>query len=178
MNSIYFSKFECRVGRLLLVGDDAGLRTINFQVGKRPIEPHADWTRSDEAFTQVREQLTAYFQGDLLEFDLPLRPSGTEFQMDVWQELLNIPYGETISYGELAGRIGRPKASRAVGAANGANPLPIVVPCHRVIGASGKLTGFGGGLPNKVILLDLEREHAPEAVFQATSGQAQHPAFL
>jgi methylated-DNA-[protein]-cysteine S-methyltransferase len=104
-------------------------------------------------------QLRAYFAGELREFDLPLAPAGTPFQLRVWRELRNIPYGQTISYGELARRVGSPKGSRAVGLANGANPISIVVPCHRVIGSSGKLTGYGGGLENKARLLALEREH-------------------
>jgi methylated-DNA-[protein]-cysteine S-methyltransferase len=102
------------------------------------------------------KQLREYFAGRRAEFDLPLAPEGTEFQRTVWRNLQDIPYGETISYGELAKRVGNPKASRAVGAANGQNPIPIVIPCHRVIGANGKLTGFGGGLPTKEALLALE----------------------
>ena len=102
-------------------------------------------------------QLNAYFARELEDFDLPLAPPGTAFQLEVWAALRAIPYGETVTYGELARRIGRPRASRAVGAANGANPLPIVVPCHRVVGADGSLTGFGGGLPIKSALLALER---------------------
>ncbi len=102
------------------------------------------------------KQLREYFAGKRADFDLPLAPEGTEFQRSVWRNLQDIPYGETISYGELAKRVGNPKASRAVGAANGQNPIPIVIPCHRVIGANGKLTGFGGGLPTKEALLALE----------------------
>jgi methylated-DNA-[protein]-cysteine S-methyltransferase len=103
-------------------------------------------------------QLRAYFAGELKDFDLPLAPKGTEFQQNVWAELCKIPYGETISYGELARRIGNPNASRAVGLANGSNPIPVVIPCHRVIGANGKLTGYGGGLPIKERLLALEKK--------------------
>lgn len=106
---------------------------------------------------EAKLQLEEYFAGDRREFDLPLAARGTEFQHRVWAELRRIPFGETISYGELATRIGKPTASRAVGAANGRNPLPVVVPCHRVIGSDGRLTGFGGGLPTKQALLDLER---------------------
>jgi methylated-DNA-[protein]-cysteine S-methyltransferase len=105
------------------------------------------------------KQLREYFAGQRADFDLPLAPEGTEFQRTVWRNLRDIPYGETISYGELAKRVGNPKASRAVGAANGQNPIPIVIPCHRVIGANGKLTGFGGGLPTKEALLALETKH-------------------
>ena len=103
-------------------------------------------------------QLRSYFAGEREEFDLPLAPEGTPFQQEVWRRLCEIPYGETISYGELARRIGNPQASRAVGLANGSNPIPIVIPCHRVIGSNGKLTGYGGGLPIKEKLLALERK--------------------
>ena len=105
---------------------------------------------------EARIQLEAYFAGDLRVFDLPLAPEGTDFQLRVWKELSKIPYGETISYGELARRVGDPGAARAVGLANGANPLPVIVPCHRVIGADGSLTGYGGGLDRKRRLLELE----------------------
>jgi methylated-DNA-[protein]-cysteine S-methyltransferase len=117
----------------------------------------------DEEQPVVREtlrQLTEYFAGDRMEFDLPLAPAGTEFQRAVWNALVKIPYGETCSYSDLARAIGRPAAVRAVGAANGSNPIAIIVPCHRVIGSSGKLVGYGGGLPMKRMLLDLEAEHA------------------
>jgi len=108
-------------------------------------------------FNDTISQLDSYFAGGLKQFDLPLAPEGTPFQLKVWQRLCEIPYGETMSYGELARRIGNPNASRAVGLANGANPIPIVIPCHRVIGSNGKLTGYGGGLPIKEKLLALER---------------------
>jgi len=117
----------------------------------------------DDSHPVVREslrQLCAYFAGELTEFDLPLNPKGTPFQLAVWKELLHIPYGETCSYTHIAQAIGRPAAVRAVGAANGSNPIAIIVPCHRVIGSSGKLVGYGGGLPMKRMLLDLETEHA------------------
>jgi methylated-DNA-[protein]-cysteine S-methyltransferase len=117
-------------------------------------------------FKEVKYQLDAYFAGELQDFDLPLLPTGTRFQERVWQALAEIPYGETWSYGELARHIGKPKASRAVGAANGINPIPVIIPCHRVIGSSGKLTGFGGGLETKQYLLKLESEAiAPEFNF-------------
>jgi methylated-DNA-[protein]-cysteine S-methyltransferase len=116
-----------------------------------------DWREGDHAVLRdARRQLEAYFDGTRREFDLPLAPRGTQFQLAVWQSLRGIPYGDTISYAQLAQRIGKPNAMRAVGAANGRNPLPIVVPCHRVIGANGDLTGFGGGLPTKRFLLELE----------------------
>jgi len=116
----------------------------------------ADWREAPEPFVDAVAQLRAYFAGELTEFDLAFRPQGTPFQQSVWKALVGIPYGETTSYGAIAKAIGKPDAVRAVGAANGANPIPIVIPCHRVIGASGKLTGFGGGLDVKQKLLRLE----------------------
>jgi methylated-DNA-[protein]-cysteine S-methyltransferase len=115
-----------------------------------------DWREDKAPFAEVIRQLRAYFSGELKTFDLPLAPEGTEFQLLVWNSLRTIPYGETISYAQLAHNIGNPKAVRAVGLANGCNPIPIIIPCHRVIGSDGSLTGFGGGLPNKKKLLALE----------------------
>ena len=148
------------VGPLLLAGDGDGLHLISFPTGSRKQEPRAGWQADAAPFGQTMDQLASYFAGERRDFDLPLAPRGTEFQLAVWRALRRIPYGVTVSYGALAQAIGRPKASRAVGAANGANPLPIVVPCHRVIGSSGKLTGFGGGLATKAHLLALEQRHA------------------
>lgn len=139
------------VGALLVAREGDGITTISF--GGRPRE---EWMRNDGAFDDVREQLAAYFSKKLRVFDLPLSPRGTPFQLEVWRALREIPYGETRSYAQLARAAGRPDAVRAVGAANGTNPLPIVVPCHRVIGSNGSLTGFGGGLAAKRFLLDLE----------------------
>jgi methylated-DNA-[protein]-cysteine S-methyltransferase len=144
------------VGRLLLAGDAAGLRILSFQDGRRPLTPGVDWQSVTTPFREAMEQLEAYFAGKLRRFDLLLAPAGTTFQREVWGTLQTIPYGETLSYGELARRIGKPNAFRAVGAANGRNPLPIIIPCHRVIGANGSLTGFGGGLPVKRALLAIE----------------------
>ncbi|MFH1843366.1 MAG: methylated-DNA--[protein]-cysteine S-methyltransferase [bacterium] len=144
------------IGRLLLHGDERGLAGILFAKNGKTAEPLKGWRKSAPPFNETIDQLAAYFAGELREFDLPLVPEGTPFQLATWQELQRIPYGQTISYGELARRIRRPKAVRAVGAANGRNPLPIVVPCHRVIGSGGKLTGFGGGLDTKRYLLKLE----------------------
>jgi methylated-DNA-[protein]-cysteine S-methyltransferase len=144
------------VGRLLLAGVRDGLRGISFQNGFHPVEPAPDWRRAEEPFAEALAQLDAYFAGRLRRFDLPLAPQGTPFQREVWSALTAIPYGDTVSYRELARRVGRPLASRAVGAANGRNPIPIVIPCHRVIGADGSLTGFGGGLEIKRQLLALE----------------------
>lgn len=153
---------ETPVGGLLLARDDAGLRFIRFAAGADlKVGPYDDDTDKvgpydDRAFDDVVAQLTEYFEGKRRSFDLPLAPEGTPFQQRVWRALHDIPYGQTISYGELASRIGQRSASRAVGLANGSNPLPIVIPCHRVIGASGKLTGYGGGLRIKEQLLALE----------------------
>lgn len=144
------------VGRLLLAGTDA-ISLIAFSRGPKSTAPKADWKASDAPFLrQAVAQLQEYFQGTRREFDLDLQPAGTPFQLQVLDALATIPYGETRSYGEIATQIGRPRAVRAVGAANGRNPLPIVLPCHRVIGANGSLTGFGGGLETKRYLLDLE----------------------
>ena len=144
------------IGEILLAADATGLRLISFQTGKNPSQPESDWIEDAGFLAETARQLEAYFAGTLEEFNLELSPQGTPFQMLVWQELGRIAYGTTISYGELAERIGKPKAVRAVGAANGANPLPIVLPCHRVIGADGGLTGYGGGLEIKEALLSLE----------------------
>ncbi len=146
--------FDSPVGPLLLLSDGRALTGLFMNDPSVPEES----VRDDDAtpFPMVKAQLTEYFAGERTEFDVPLALKGTTFQRVVWAHLRDIPYGATISYGELARRIKEPKASRAVGAANGKNPISIIVPCHRVIGASGKLTGYGGGLPNKKILLDLE----------------------
>ena len=149
---------ETPIGTLLIAGDGRAIHRIEFPRDGTAGKPEAGWTESahgpvGDAVRQLRE----YFSGKRMDFDLPLDPQGTAFQRGVWKRLEEIPYGETISYGELAKRVGNPKASRAVGAANGQNPIPIVIPCHRVIGANGKLTGFGGGLPTKEKLLELEK---------------------
>ena len=144
------------VGRLRLAGDESGLRSISFENRFDPAALANRPPRPEEPFREAIAQLNAYFAGKLRRFDLPLAPEGTPFQREVWSALTAIPYGETLSYGELARRLGRPAASRAVGAANGQNPIPIVIPCHRVIGADGSLTGFGGGLAIKRRLLDFE----------------------
>lgn len=145
------------VGPLLLAGKDDVLSLISFPDGKMRRHPEPGWQENPDAFDEARRQLTAYFAGELKTFRLKLAPSGTAFQLEVLKALQEIPYGKTVSYAELAARIGRPKAFRAVGAANGRNPLPIVIPCHRVVGADGSLTGFGGGLPTKQRLLALEQ---------------------
>jgi methylated-DNA-[protein]-cysteine S-methyltransferase len=157
---MYYCYLETPIGDLLLAGNEDALSLIGFPEGAMRREPEPDWIFSDKPFAAVREQLTAYFAGERKSFDLNLNPVGTEFQLQVLDELQKIPYGITASYGEIAQRIGRPKAVRAVGAANGRNPIPIIIPCHRVIGSTGKLTGFGGGIPTKKALLKLELEHS------------------
>ncbi|MGA3187512.1 MAG: methylated-DNA--[protein]-cysteine S-methyltransferase [Bryobacteraceae bacterium] len=152
-----YTYLDTPIGTLLIAGDDQAVRRIEFPKNGSARTADPDWTESSRGpVGQAVKQLREYFAGKRADFDLPLAPDGTEFQRTVWRNLQDIPYGETISYGELAKRVGNPKASRAVGAANGQNPIPIVIPCHRVIGANGKLTGFGGGLPTKEALLALE----------------------
>ena len=140
-----------------VVASDAGIRAIELRAAT---ELPGRECQSNPRLRLAIEQLKAYFAGELRDFDLPLDMQGTGFQKRVWAELLNIPYGETCSYRDIAGLLGTPKAVRAVGAANGRNPVPIMVPCHRVIGAGGSLTGYGGGLPLKRFLLDLEARHS------------------
>lgn len=160
MNPLFFERFETPIGTLTIAADAGGLRHIEFPSNRHPVD-RFDWAqgaRGDavDALRSTREQLLEYFAGTRRDFDLPLAPQGTLFQMQVWRTLATIPFGETWSYRDLARAIGKPDAMRAVGAANGRNPLPIVLPCHRVIGADGSLTGFGGGLPIKEALLRLE----------------------
>ncbi|MGD1933109.1 MAG: methylated-DNA--[protein]-cysteine S-methyltransferase [Candidatus Phaeomarinobacter sp.] len=153
---LFYTYIPSPLGDLLVGGDGDTLHLISFPTGAKTMR-HADhWQRNDKMFKDVATQLNAYFAGELKEFDLPLTLDGTEFQNQIWKNLATIPYGETASYGDMAKKAGRPKASRAVGAANGANPLPIVLPCHRVIGSTGDLTGFGGGMEAKKFLLGLE----------------------
>lgn len=154
---VSYTYLESPIGKLLLAGDAQGLQQILFSTDGRPATPDPEWIEDDSALADAIGQLKAYFAGELETFDLSLSPQGTPFQQKVWSELQKIPYGKTISYGELARRIGNPNAGRAVGLANGANPISIVIPCHRVIGSNGKLTGYGGGLPIKEKLLALER---------------------
>ena len=154
-----YAYLDTPIGTLLIAGDANAVLQITFPSRGKAAKAEAGWVESQrgpvgEAIRQLRE----YFAGKRTGFDLPLAPRGTEFQRSVWRQLQEIPYGETISYGELARRVGNPKASRAVGSANGANPLPIVIPCHRVIAGDGTLGGFGGGLPTKQTLLALEQK--------------------
>ena len=157
MSDPVWDAFPSPIGELLLVGDGQALTGL-YLIPDRPPAPaiRADAPRDPDALRPAAEQLEAYFAGELTAFDLPLAPSGTPFQRAVWDALLTIPYGETVSYGEIARQIGDPSAVRAVGTANGRNPISIVIPCHRVIGADGSLTGYGGGLERKRALLALE----------------------
>jgi methylated-DNA-[protein]-cysteine S-methyltransferase len=155
VQTLCYSQIESPVGRLTLAGDDSGLREVRFVNGDTTTPD--SWRKDCGPLEETIRQLRAYFAGSLQDFDLPLAPEGTAFQLEVWRKLQDIPYGQTISYGELARRIGNPNASRAVGLANGSNPIPIIIPCHRVIGSNGKLTGYGGGLHIKEKLLALER---------------------
>lgn len=152
-----FSTFESPVGPLLLVGDDDGLRGLYLPEHSRGPRVGPGGRRDDDALACVREQLAEYFAGQRVAFDLALASSGTPFQLEVWEALRAIPYGATRSYGELAAALGRPGAARAVGAANGRNPISVVVPCHRVVGSGGALTGYAGGVEAKRALLALER---------------------
>ena len=154
--TIHVDEMPSPVGRLLLLADAQGLREIRFETERhpRPVSPH--WLRSSAALAFAREQLEKYFAGTRTGFDLPLHPQGTAFQQAVWQALLRIPRGGTTSYGRLGADIGKPAAVRAVGAAVGRNPISVVVPCHRVLGSDGSLTGYAGGLDRKIRLLQLE----------------------
>jgi methylated-DNA-[protein]-cysteine S-methyltransferase len=151
-----YTIIDSPIGDLLAVGDGESLSRLHMLGSRKRVEINASWRRDDDALDHVRVQLDEYFAGDRREFDLPLQMLGNEFEQRVWGELCAIPYGETASYGEVAKRIGNPTAARAVGLANGRNPIAVIVPCHRVIGSDGSLTGYGGGLGRKRLLLDLE----------------------
>lgn len=157
---MYYDVFETGlIGTLTLFGDDAGLHRIDFEKEKSPLPIRENREKRPDFFTAVKAQLRAYFDRRLTRFDLPLAPAGTPFQLRVWEALRAIPYGQLVSYKAIAEAVGNPKAVRAVGGANSKNPLPIIVPCHRVIGSDGSLTGFGGGLETKKRLIDLERRN-------------------
>jgi methylated-DNA-[protein]-cysteine S-methyltransferase len=162
MSALFYTHIDdSPVGPLLLAGDSEALHVLAFGIGSRPREVDADWRPDTKGVLKnVRKELDHYFAGRLTKFSTRLAFNGTPFQNTVWRELTRIPYGETISYLDLANRIENPKAVRAVGMANGANPIAIIVPCHRVIGSNGSLTGYGGGLPTKRALLDLEAGRA------------------
>ncbi len=156
MDKIWYAEMKSPLGKLTLESDGESLTRIRLPEEEWRPDPEVTRMRKPELFTEAAAQLGAYFRGERTEFSLPLNPQGTPFQKKVWDLLCEIPAGETITYGELATRAGNSKAFRAVGAANGRNPLPIIIPCHRVIGAGGKLTGYAGGLEAKKKLLEIE----------------------
>jgi len=164
---MYYTMMESPIGRLLIRGDGETISGVHMD-GEHALKKFDGDARNDKLFAAAVEQLRAYFAGELTEFDLPLRPRGTAFQQNVWQALRSIPYGETVSYRDIAEKIKAPTAVRAVGAANGKNPIGIVVPCHRVIGANGTLTGYAGGLERKQWLLAHENAHKADT-FQLTA---------
>ena len=151
-----YTYMETPVGQLMLAGEGEVLHHLSFPSGKMCFKPKPDWDYHAAAFKQTRHQIDDYFAGQLKRFDLAIAPSGTEFQMQVLGVLQKIPFGQMRSYKDIAEAIGRPNSMRAVGAANGRNPIPLIIPCHRVVGADGSLTGFGGGLDTKAFLLRLE----------------------
>jgi len=157
---MYYTLMDTILGDIAIAGDEAGLKFINFRKGHNAMAIGTDWKKDPAFLKNAVDQLTAYFEGSLKAFDFALAPAGTPFQQSVWKALAKIPYGKTASYKDIAISVGNPKAVRAVGAANGRNPLPIVVPCHRVIGADGKLVGYAGGLEIKKRLLGLEQDNA------------------
>lgn len=152
----YYHYHAAPIGELLLAGDGQSLSLLGFPEGRMARRHDENWIKDSGPFINVSEQLEQYFAGELKAFDLQLAFAGTPFQQAVWAALKNIPYGATCSYGEIADRIGHPKAARAVGAANAINPVPIIIPCHRVVGSNGALTGFGGGISTKQFLLGIE----------------------
>ena len=154
---MYYTKFDCKICQVTVIGDEAGITRIHLDAeGSNKELQVNEFIRNDDLFKEAKTQLEAYFNGTLKEFHLKLNPKGTDFQKKVWQALETIPYGETRSYKDIALMIGNDKASRAVGMANGKNPIPIVIPCHRVIGANGKLTGFAFGINLKQKMIELE----------------------
>jgi methylated-DNA-[protein]-cysteine S-methyltransferase len=161
-----FTTVDSPIGELTLVGDEHGLAGLYMDAQRYGPARDPSWHRDPAPLAEAAEQLEQYFAGERTEFDLPLAPRGTEFQLRVWGLLREIPFGETTTYGALAHRLGNPRTVRAVGLANGRNPISIVVPCHRVIGANGKLVGYGGGLDRKRALLAHEAE--VKAGFKAT----------
>lgn len=170
MSALCYSYLDSPVGRLLLAGDESALHFVSFPTGSKAFGPRPEWRAAEAPFSAAKAQLAEYFAGERRAFDLPLKLTGTEFQRQVWTILPEIPFGRTWTYGELARALNKPLAVRAVGAANGRNPLPIILPCHRVIGANGALTGFGGGLATKDFLL---RHEAGALGPEADAGRGQ-----
>ena len=156
-NPIHYCVIASPVGKLLLTASGKHLTRLSFQNGEHPIKPEPAWIYNKQSFHETIEQLNAYFSGKRKTFTIKAAPAGTPFQQQVWKALKTIPYGKTVSYGEIAQAIGKPQASRAVGAANGKNPISIIFPCHRVIGSTGNLVGYGGGLSIKEKLLAVEQ---------------------
>ena len=173
LNHVVWTTIDSPIGRLLLTARDGALTGLYVADHDGAPELGDDCARDDAAFAEVRQQLEEYFAGERTTFDVKLDLTGTPFQVEVWNALLTVPYGETASYGDIARRIGRPQAVRAVGLANGRNPVSIIVPCHRVIGSNGSLTGYGWGVERKQVLLDLERSDGGKwrnpPLFTATS---------
>lgn len=170
--NLRYGTFPSPIGQLLLVGDGEALRGMYMQEGKRPFRVPSHWVADPGAVREAWTQVDEYFGGERTEFDMALRMHGSGFQQRVWEALREVPYGETTSYGEIARRIGRPDGARAVGWANGSNPIAVIVPCHRVIGADGSLTGYGGGLERKRLLLELEARVSGRGHEQLTLGAA------
>lgn len=158
--ALRYTTLDSPIGELLLLGDDAALHGLYMQNGRKPTAIAPEWQRSSGPFADVAAQLGEYFRGERVSFDVPLVMHGTRFERLVWRALHEIPYGQTASYGEIARSIGHPSAARAVGLTNARNPISTIVPCHRVIGANGSLTGYGGGLERKRLLLELEQGQA------------------
>lgn len=156
---MYYTYLDTPIGELLLAGDQHALHEIGFPSGPKRRRAELSWELRSSIFTEAKTQLSEYFSGSLKSFSLVLQPTGTVFQLRVLDELQKIPYGSTTSYKEIAARLGNPQAMRAVGTANGRNPIPVIIPCHRVIGSNGQLTGFGGGIPTKRALLELEQNN-------------------
>jgi methylated-DNA-[protein]-cysteine S-methyltransferase len=157
---VKYTYLDSPLGDMLVTRDEGGITGLDLPRSRYPRRVSEDWERDDAAFDDIRVQLREYFAGERQDFDLPLNAGGSRFQSLVWDALIRIPYGETTSYGKVAVSIGHPDGPRAVGLANGQNPIPIIVPCHRVIGADGSLTGYGGGLDAKRWLLDHEAKNA------------------
>ena len=157
---MFYSYIDSPIGPLLLSGTQDYLSGLYFSTGSKARGPDPQWQRSDAEFKSAKRQLDEYFAGERKVFDLALTPKGTPFQLSVLAALQEIPFGETRSYAEIAAAIGNPKSVRAVGSANGNNPIALIIPCHRVIGSNGSLTGFGGGLETKRFLLEFEMQHS------------------
>ena len=177
--ALLYTTIDSPIGELLLLGDGEALHGLYMQDGRKPVRIAPGWEPSTAPFADVCSQLQEYFAGERTTFEIPLVLKGAPFERQVWRALEDIPYGETVTYGEIARRVGQPSAARAVGLANGRNPIAVIVPCHRVIGADGTLTGYGGGLERKRLLLELEQGRSP--LFPELDGQGlrpQAPAYL